>query len=127
MRKTALVTGAGQRIGRAIAAALADDGYAVAIHYNTSQDEAESLAEEIATRGGTAVPIGFDLAERGAAGDVAKTRFGAVGGDAEGDDPVLLREAHSLGDGGVKGGDVGDDMVAWHHEQQRVGVSPCDG
>lgn len=79
MRKTALVTGAGQRIGRAVAAALADDGYAVAIHYNTSQDEAESLAEEIAARHGTAVTIGFDLAERGAAGGLVAETVATLG------------------------------------------------
>ncbi len=38
-----------------------------------------------------------------------------------------MRKAHSLGDRGVKGGDVGDDMIARHHEQQRVGVGLRDG
>ena len=34
MTKIALVTGGGLRIGKAVAKALADAGYAVAIHYN---------------------------------------------------------------------------------------------
>jgi len=31
--KNALITGAGQRIGRSIAEALAQDGWAIAVHY----------------------------------------------------------------------------------------------
>ena len=38
--KTALVTGAAQRIGRAIALDLAAAGWAVGVHYNRSADEA---------------------------------------------------------------------------------------
>jgi len=44
--KTVLVTGAGKRIGRAIALALYRAGYRVAIHYNTSEKEARATAEE---------------------------------------------------------------------------------
>jgi len=60
--KAALVTGAGQRIGRAIAAGLAAEGWAVALHYRSSAGEAESLAREIAAAGGRAVPVQADLA-----------------------------------------------------------------
>ncbi len=41
-----LVTGAGKRIGRAIAVELARRGFSVAIHYNTSREEAESVSRE---------------------------------------------------------------------------------
>jgi NAD(P)-dependent dehydrogenase (short-subunit alcohol dehydrogenase family) len=44
---TALVTGAAKRIGRALAVALAREGVHVVIHYNTSQEEAEQVAEEV--------------------------------------------------------------------------------
>ena len=44
MTKIALVTGGGLRIGKAVAKALADAGYAVAIHYNNSRDSAAALA-----------------------------------------------------------------------------------
>src|SRR6266550_3716571 len=52
--KIALVTGAGRRIGRAIALKLASHGATVAIHYRTSHAEADALAAEISATGQTA-------------------------------------------------------------------------
>jgi NAD(P)-dependent dehydrogenase (short-subunit alcohol dehydrogenase family) len=46
MTKTVLVTGAAKRIGRGIALRLAQRGFKVAIHYNTSEAEARRTAEE---------------------------------------------------------------------------------
>ncbi|MPC64372.1 Pteridine reductase 1 [Portunus trituberculatus] len=43
----AMVTGAGQRVGKAIAASLHKRGYTVAIHYNESKDEAISFMAEL--------------------------------------------------------------------------------
>ena len=51
MREAVLVTGAGRRIGRALALTLGGDGYAVAVHYHRSRDEAESVAREIIANG----------------------------------------------------------------------------
>lgn len=48
--KTALITGAGKRIGSAIAIALADEGINLILHYNHSANEAQKLAEEIKSR-----------------------------------------------------------------------------
>ena len=45
-KRTVLVTGAAKRIGRGIAKRLAEQGYRVAIHYNTSEVEARRTAEE---------------------------------------------------------------------------------
>lgn len=59
----ALVTGAGRRIGRAIALGLARDGWAVAAHYRAAGAEAESLVAEIEADGGRAVALQADLAE----------------------------------------------------------------
>lgn len=59
--KTALITGAAKRIGRAIALDLAQQGYAVALHCNQSRPEAESLAAEITAANGTAVVVQGDL------------------------------------------------------------------
>ncbi len=61
----ALVTGGARRIGRAITLRLAEAGYAVAIHCNTSVDEAETLAGEIASVGGSAAIVSADLADPG--------------------------------------------------------------
>src|SRR5258705_4599851 len=52
--KVALVTGAGRRIGRAIALKLAEHGASVAVHYRSSHAEAYSVVAEIAATGHTA-------------------------------------------------------------------------
>jgi NAD(P)-dependent dehydrogenase (short-subunit alcohol dehydrogenase family) len=57
-----LVTGAARRIGRAIALDLARHGWAAAVHYHRSRQEAEAVAEEIRAAGGRAVALGADLA-----------------------------------------------------------------
>lgn len=58
----ALVTGAAKRIGRAIALALADDGYDVAVHYGVSRHDAEEVAGAIVAKGRRAVALAADLA-----------------------------------------------------------------
>jgi NAD(P)-dependent dehydrogenase (short-subunit alcohol dehydrogenase family) len=63
MPRAALVTGGAQRIGRAIALALAEDGWAVAVHYRASRGPAEALVSEIEAKGGRAVALEADLAE----------------------------------------------------------------
>ncbi len=60
--RTALVTGAGKRLGRAIALALADAGANVIAHYNASRDEAEDLAGQVRQLGRNAWTIRADLA-----------------------------------------------------------------
>ena len=58
---TALVTGAGKRLGRAMALELARRGYDVAVHYATSRDEADDVVEEISGMGQRAVAVQADL------------------------------------------------------------------
>ena len=52
--KVALVTGAGRRVGRAIALAFAERGAKVAVHYRSSANEAAAVVGDIQSRGGTA-------------------------------------------------------------------------
>ncbi len=59
----ALVTGAAKRIGRAIALALAEDGFDLALHYNTSVDEARRLQAKIEAMGQRAIMVAGDLAD----------------------------------------------------------------
>ena len=82
MPMAALVTGGAQRIGRALALALAKDGFAVAIHYNHSHKAAESLAERIRGNGGKAIAIEADLADEEAVTALlprAEREFGPIG------------------------------------------------
>lgn len=61
LAKAALVTGGAKRIGAAISMALADEGYAVAIHCNHSEAEATDLATHIRASGGIAAVVRADL------------------------------------------------------------------
>jgi NAD(P)-dependent dehydrogenase (short-subunit alcohol dehydrogenase family) len=60
--KTALVTGAARRIGRAIALDLARHGWAVAVHHHRSGDEAREVARLVQSAGGRAACVRADLA-----------------------------------------------------------------
>ena len=61
----ALITGAGDRIGAAIARQLADAGYAVVIHYRSDAEGARAVRKTIAATGGRAAIVKADLARRG--------------------------------------------------------------
>ncbi len=60
-RGAALVTGAGRRIGRALALAAAGAGFDVAIHHLQSHEDAQSLADEITALGRRAHILTADL------------------------------------------------------------------
>ncbi|MEM6728659.1 MAG: SDR family oxidoreductase [Pseudomonadota bacterium] len=57
----ALVTGAGARLGRAMAIYLAERGYDVAVHYASSEQGAQETAEAIEAHGQNAVTLQADL------------------------------------------------------------------
>lgn len=58
---TALITGAGQRIGRAIAQALGAAGWPVAIHFHRSEAAANATREDVRAAGGSAEVFTADL------------------------------------------------------------------
>ncbi|MEP3247310.1 MAG: SDR family oxidoreductase [Sneathiella sp.] len=62
MEKNALITGAGRRIGRAIAIKLAKQGWNIALHHNKSAEAAEELAAGISAMGRKTVLVSGDLA-----------------------------------------------------------------
>jgi NAD(P)-dependent dehydrogenase (short-subunit alcohol dehydrogenase family) len=61
--RVALVTGGARRLGRAIALALADAGFSVAVHYRLSRDAAEETAVRIRARGVRAALLQADLGD----------------------------------------------------------------
>jgi len=65
--QTALVTGAGRRLGRAIALGLAADGADLIVHYRSSAAEAEAVADDLSRGGARAWTVHADLADHDAA------------------------------------------------------------
>jgi len=59
--KVALITGAGKRLGRALALRLAEEGMDVAVHYGTSAKDAAEVVGKIEEMGKKAVAIRADL------------------------------------------------------------------
>ena len=79
MDRVALVTGASRGIGRAIAAELAEEGYAVCINYLEHRKEAEALAEDIRSRGSQAIAVQADVSDRAAVEAMARAAEEALG------------------------------------------------
>jgi NAD(P)-dependent dehydrogenase (short-subunit alcohol dehydrogenase family) len=77
--KGALVTGAGDRLGRALAISLAQRGAAVAIHYRNSASGAQETARLIQANGGTAEIIQADLSNWAIAQALARDAANLVG------------------------------------------------
>ncbi|WP_111734468.1 SDR family oxidoreductase [Roseovarius amoyensis] len=80
----ALVTGAGRRLGRAMALELAQQGYDVAVHYATSAEDAGEVVAEIRSLGRAAVALGADLLDEAQVQTLLPRAAEALGG------PVLV-------------------------------------
>lgn len=80
--RSALVTGAGRRVGRSIALRLADSGWNVAVHYGRSADDAEGTATTVRQRGVQATTLAADLADQAQVEELvdrATERLGPIG------------------------------------------------
>jgi pteridine reductase len=77
--RVALVTGAGRRLGQAIAVALGARGARVAVHYNAAASGGEETVTRIRAAGGEARAFGADLSDAHAAGALVHTVADAFG------------------------------------------------
>jgi len=75
----ALVTGAGRRIGRAIALGMAAAGWDVAVHYRASRDDALDVVGQIQGLGRRAVALHADLAEEAGVKGLVPAAAAALG------------------------------------------------
>ncbi len=79
-RGTALVTGAARGIGRALAVALAGEGYAVAVHYRSSEADAQETARRCEEQGVPATTLRADLTDPAQARALVAAAHGAFAG-----------------------------------------------
>lgn len=79
MEQVALVTGSSRGIGRAVAAKLAREGYAVGINYFERRDKAEELVELLTREGCRAIAVQADVADRAAVNAMVRTVEEAFG------------------------------------------------
>lgn len=77
--KVAFITGAGDRLGKAMALALGDKGWSIAVHYNSSAQKAEAVVNALTQKGVNAQAFQADLS------DEAQT------------DGLIAKAAHALG------------------------------
>jgi NAD(P)-dependent dehydrogenase (short-subunit alcohol dehydrogenase family) len=77
--RTALVTGAGRRVGRAIALRLAHAGWNVAVHFGQSREAAEQTADEVRRHGVKAVTLAADLLHEEQVATVLREATDALG------------------------------------------------
>lgn len=70
MSKTVLITGSNRGIGKAVALALAADGYDIVVHCRSRAAEAEAVAEAIRALGRNARVLQFDVADRAACREI---------------------------------------------------------
>ncbi|TFC20432.1 SDR family oxidoreductase [Cryobacterium glucosi] len=79
--RVALVTGGSGGIGRAVVERLADDGFALGVHYAGNQAKADETVAAVKAAGGRAIAIGGDVADEGAmsaAFDAVEAEFGGI-------------------------------------------------
>jgi 3-oxoacyl-[acyl-carrier protein] reductase len=105
--KAVLITGASTGIGAALVRAFAGQGSRVAIHYNSSEDAARALLEEVQGAGGTACLVQADMSADGESERVVEEAAAQLG-DLHG----LINNA-----GGMLGRLPTSEMTDAHYER----------
>ncbi len=77
--KAVLITGSSTGIGAAAARAFGAAGAKVAVHYNKSRDEAESVAADVRASGGSAVTVGGDVTDHDSVRRIVADTLSAFG------------------------------------------------
>lgn len=79
MNETILITGSNRGIGKAVALALAADGYDIVVHCRSRREEAEAVADSIRGLGSQARVLQFDVADRAACREILSADVEAHG------------------------------------------------
>src|SRR5580698_11438740 len=107
--RVAIVTGAGQSVGRGIAEALAAAGASVAVN-DLHSDRAEEVAADINANGGHALAVPFDVTR------LEEVREGVARAERQlGPVDVVVNNAGRVDDGKTRLGRFKDsDPASWH-------------
>lgn len=105
--KVALVTGAGQGIGRGTCVALAKEGAMVAVAGRT-ESKCVAVAEEIRASGGTAIALRCDVTLRSEIEDAVSRTVRSFGGLT-----TVVNNAQSLRDGPLEFATEDDISLSW--------------
>lgn len=79
MKRVALITGASDRLGKAMALGLAKDGYAIALHFHQSEEKARNVAAEIKSIGQDYTLVKADLSDPSQTAALVKNAADALG------------------------------------------------
>ena len=101
--KSAIVTGAGRRLGRSFAEALADCGANIIVHYGRSAEEAEAVASDLRERGIRSAAVQADLSEPDEASALIDRAQDAIG-----DIDLLVNNAAIFGPIGAQDASLDD-------------------